>query len=576
MKKSILSVLIFTCSVVAALAQMQSAPKFASKAQKAILSLNTYDKNGDLMKSGTAFYVGPNGEAIADYQLFKGASKAMVVDASGKQYDVECILGADDTYSVVRFHVETKGNAVLKVAEYIQPVGAAVYALNYSKEKISTCPQATIEGVDSIDAKYGYYKMSNNMGDEYVGAPLLNQSGELVGILHSALGQGSDLRSYALDMRYREVLKIEAIQSRSASLALQNISIAKGIPDSQEECLVYSFFKSRSAGNDEYMDILNRFVAAYPQCAEAYYRRCTPLTDLQRFDEANADLEKYLSLSADKAVANMNIAQAIYNKLQFMPEPPYEKWTADVALNYVDKAIELENAANRDETPANLVKCKELKAQILSNKKDYDSVIALYEELNTGERKSPVYFYAMSLAKEARGDSASAVVADLDSAIAMFPEPMPADAAQFVLRRGQILARSGNYRHAVLDYNQYAYLLNSQVSDVFHYDRCQIEMEAHMFQQAFDDINSAITKAPNKVLYHIEKAGMCLKFNMIDDCITSCNDAISLNPNVPDSYRIRGYAQVQKNDMKSARASLEKAIELGDETSKEILKTYVK
>lgn len=576
MKRTILSLLIFTLSVASTFAQMQSAPKFASKAQKAILSLNTYDKNGDLMKTGTAFYVGPNGEAVADYSLFKGASKAIVIDASGKQYEVESILGADDTYSIVRFHVNTKGNASLSTAEYIQPIGSTVYALSYSKDKIASCPQGTIESLDSINAKYAYYKFSANMGDEYVGGPVMNQNGEVIGILHAALGKGSDKKSYALDMRFREELKIVAIQGRSAQLALNSIDIPKGIPDNLEECLVYTYFKSRSAGNDEYMDILNRFVAAYPQCAEAYYRRCTPLTDLKRFDEANADLEKYLSLSTDKAVANMNVAQAIYNKVNFMPEEPYEKWTADLALEFVNKSIELETAQNRSETPANLVKAKELKAQILSNKKDYDGVIAIYEELNTGETKSPAYFYALSLVKEARGDSASVIIADLDSAIAMFGEPMPSEAAQFVLRRGQIHARSNNPRRAVLDYNQYAYLLNSQVSDVFYYDRCQIEMDAHMFQQAFDDINSAIAKAPNRPLYYIEKAGMCLKFNMIDDCIATCNTALQLSPDIPEAYRIRGYAEVQKKDMNAARASLEKAIELGDETSKEILKTYVK
>lgn len=566
----------FVLSSFVAFAQLQPAPKFASKAQKAILSLNSYNKKGDLMKSGTAFFVGPNGEAIADYSLFKNASKAIVIDAAGKQYEVESILGADDTYSLVRFHVDTKGNAYLKSAQYIQGLGANAYALNYSKDKISVCPQGVIESLDSINAKYGYYKFSVNMGDDYVGSPVFNDAGEVIGLLHSALGQGTNLRSYAIDIRFREELKISAIMSRSASLALSSIDIAKGIPDTQEECLVYSFFKSRTAGNDEYMDILNRFVAAYPNCAEAYLRRSTPLIDLQRFDEANADLEKYMSLAQDKAVANYNVAQSIFNKVQLMPEPAYDKWTHDVALEKVNKSIELETAQNRAESPANLIKCKELKAQILGGKQDYDGAISLYEELNTGENRSPAYYYAMSLAREARGDSTSLIVADLDSAIAMMGTPMPSEASTFVLRRGKVYAQSKNYRKAVLDYNQYAYLLNSQVSDVFYYDRSQIEMEAHMYQQAIDDINSAINLAPNKPLYYIEKAGMTLRFNMIDDCISACTTVLQLNSELPDAYRIRGYAYVQKNDMASARRDLQKAIDLGDETAAEILKTYVK
>ena len=552
------------------------APKFAAKAQKAILSLNTYDKNGNLMASGNAFFIGQNGDAIADYSLFKGAYKAKVIDAAGKQMDVDCIQGADDTYGVVRFRVSTKGNAYLNVASSIQGTGSNIYAIKYSKDKITSCPSGTIENFDSIDSKYAYYKLSADLGDEYVSGPVLNENGDVIGILQPAIGRGADHKSYALDARFRDELKIAALQTRSAQIALNNINIDKGLPESQEESLVYTYFKSRTAGNDEYLSLLNRFIATFPQCAEGYYRRCTPLCDLHRFDEANADLDKYMSLASDKAVANTNYAQAVYNKVQYMPEPAYDKWSYDLALQHVDKAIELETAANRAESKANLIKAKTLKAQILGGKKDYDGAIAIYDELNQGDQKSPAYYYAISLAKEARGDSAATLIADLDSAIAMFGDQLPSEAATYVLRRGQLYNASKQYRQAVNDFNQYAYILNSKVSDVFYYDRSQIEMDAHMFQQALDDISSAITAAPNKPLYYVEKAGMCIRFGMQDECIDACTKALQLNDKLVDAYRIRGYAYVQKQNMTAARADLQKAIDMGDENAAELMKTYVK
>lgn len=572
-KRYILS-LFFSLSLISAFAQQQAAPKFAGKAQKAILSLNTYDKKGELMKSGVAFFVGQNGDALADYSFFKGASKAIVIDASGKQYDVDCIQGADDTYSVVRFRVNTKGNAYLNTPQSIQNVGATVYALNYNKEKVKTCPQATIESLDSIDGKYAYYKFSADLGAEYVGSPVFNDNGEVIGLLHSAVGR--DARSYALDARYREELVISAIQKNSASIALSSIDIAKGIPDTQEECLVYAYFKSRTAGNDEYMDVLNRFVAAFPQCAEAYYRRATPLTDLQRFDEADADLQKYLSLATDKAEANFNVAQAMYNKLRYMPEVPYEKWTQDVALGYVDKALDLGKTNTEADAKSKILKYKELKALLYSSKKDYDAAIAMYEEMNVGEDRSPVYYYAISTVKEARGDSVSALIADLDSAIAMFGEPLPSEAASFVLRRGQLYKRSAQYRKAAQDYNTYAYVLNSQVSDAFYYDRSQLEMEAHMFQQAVDDINTACNMAPNNVLYLVEKSAICLRLNLIDESIDAATRALALDDKLTDAYRIRGYAYIQKQNKTLARIDLQKAIDLGDENAAELMNTYLK
>ncbi len=573
MKRYLLTLFSIAFSLVAF---SQSAPKFASKAQKAILSLNTYDNSGTLMKSGTAFFVGQNGDAIADLALFKGAYKAIVIDASGKQYDVDCIQGADDTYSVVRFKVNAKNKEYLTPTQQIQSIGTTVYALNYQKGKISTCPQGTIEGLDSINSKYGYYSLSSDMGDEYVGGPVFNEAGELIGLAQSALGTGANRRSYALDIRFRDELNISAIQSRSAQIALASINIEKGIPDTQEETLVYTYFKSRTATNEEYLPILNRFVNTFPDCAEAYSRRATVLTDLQRFDEAKADLDKHMSLSSDKAVANMTYAQAIYNKVTYMPEPDYPKWTYDAALEFVNKSLDLETAQNRDESKVNITKAKILKAQILMGKKDYDGAISLYEDLNQGEGKNPSYLYAISLAKEARGDSVSTIIADLDSAIAMFGEPMPADAASFVLRRGQLYKANKQYRPAVKDYNQYAFLMNSQVSDIFYYDRSQLEVEGRMFQQALDDLNSAINIAPNKPLYYIEKAGMCLRVGMTDEAIETCTKVLQLSDQLVDAYRLRGYAYVQKKNMTAARADLQKAIDLGDENAKELMNTYVK
>ena len=546
-------------------AQLQPSPKFASKVQKAIISLNTYDANGDLLHSGTAFYIGPDGEALADYALFKNASKASVIDMNGKQAEVDCILGADDTYSVVRFRVNTKGNAMLTPSASVVSESGAVYALCYAKQKQGSCPASTVESTSPILDKYSYYAFSSDMGDNYVGSPLFNANGELVGILQPSVGG----KSYGLDIRFREELAIKAISSRSATLALESINIPKGLPDTLEETLVYTYFKSRTAGNAEYMDIMNRFVATFPNNAEAYYRRSTPLIDLNRFDEADADLKRYLELVDDKAAGNYNVSLSIYNKLRYAPQPEYAAWTWEVAQEYVDRAIELQTDANE------LITYKNHKAIILTARGENDAALAIYEALYA-EASNPAFLYAISTVREARGDSVADIITPLDSAIASFGDPLPGDAANYVLRRGQLYARSGKYRQAVADYNQYAYLVNSKVSDIFYYDRCQIEMEAHMYQQALDDILSAITLAPNNPLYLIEKAGMTLRFGQTDDCIEACQQALRLNDQLSDAYRIMGYAQVQKGDKALGKQNLQKAVDMGDETAKELLEKYVK
>jgi len=547
--------------------------KFAAKVQKAILSVNTYDKNGNQLNSGTAFYVGANGEAIADYRIFKGAYKANVIDAAGKQSDVECILGADDTYSLVRFRVNTKGNAMLTPVTSAQPKGGNLYAIGYAK---GAAPNdfSAIGDTAMIEGKYVYYALGKTLDSKLLGAPVFNEAGNLVGILHSPIGN----KSFVMDIRYSENLKMEAIATKSASVALGNIFIPKGLPDTAEEALVYIYFHSNSASNTEYLDMLNRFIAAYPQNPEGYNRRSVAYVDLTRFDEADADLQKYLSLVSDKAIGNSTVATNIYNKLHLQPTPAYDKWTYDLCLDYINKALTInqQSTANENDKIANDGKYKVLKAQILSAKGSYDDAIAIYEELNQGENKAPSFLYAISMAREGRGDSIGACIEPLDSAIAQFGEPMPREASTYIMRRGQLYANSGKYREAVADYNQYCYLTNNQVNDRFFYERSQIEVNARMYQQAIEDINKAIDLAPRNPLYYVEKAATTIRVNLLDDCIDACQKAIALNPNIIDTYRILGYAQLQKGDKTNARINLQKAIDMGDENAKKIMESYMK
>ena len=565
MKRKLLYTLLLCLTALPSFSQS----KFAAKVSKGVVSLITYDRQGNLMRQGTAVFVDANGEAVADYRLFKNAYQASVIDASGKQLDVDVILGADDTYSMVRFHVNTKGNAVIPSVTAFQPMKSTVYVLGRTDGGKLSDAQAAVADTAMIQGKYVYYGLDKPVDETLIGAPVFNESGTLVGMLHPQIGN----KNYVLDIRFRNELKIQPFPSTSASVALGNIFIPKALPETQEEALVYLYTKSRSASNEEYMDMVNRFVATYPKNAEGYLRRATPLIDLTRFDEADSDLLQYLSLVDDKAVGNYNVASLIFDKLRLQPEPAYEKWNMDVALQYVDKALSLNASKPDEERKLEATRYRILKGQLLMEKPDYDGALAVYEELSSESGGAPSYLYAISMAREGRGDSIEAVMEPIDSAIAKFGTPMPSEAASYIIRRGQLYANNGQYREAVQDYNQYARLMNNKLSPVFYYERSQIEVNARMYQPAIDDINKAIELAPREPLYYVEKAALAVRVNLFDECIEACQTAIHLNPDIIDTYRIMGYAQLQKGDKTAARANMQKAADMGDETAKRLLST---
>ena len=539
------------------------APKWVGKVQKSsIVSVITYDKDKNMMQSGTGFYVDESGVAISDYRLFKGAYSATVIDMSGKKYDVSKILGADGMYSLVRFQVDVKKSVPVQTANSAV-IGTEAYAVSFAERASATCPQTAVSEISPLDSGCVYYTLRDSIAEKYVGSPLFNAEGEVIGVLQPSIATNG----YAIGIKYIENLTIQAITTKSNSLALNNINMPKGLPETMEEALVYLYFKSRTAGNDEYMAMLNEFVSTYPQNAEGYFKRATPLTDLHRFDEADKDLQTYLSLSEDKAKAHAGIADIMFTKLRFMPEPAYEKWTYESVLEHVNKALEI--------APEKL-DYKLQKGQVLMNMKDYKSAVELYDAINASADKSPATFYASSLAHEGLGDSVSVQIEMLDSALVMYGDTLPASASTLVMRRARLCESIGKYREAVRDYNTYSSMIGNQVNDKFYYDRSQLELKGRMYQQCLDDLTKAIEMNPKEALYHVEKSAVHLRVNQLDECIEEANKCIALDDKLFDAFRILGYAQIQKGDRINGQKNLEKAVSLGDASAQELIDTYLK
>ncbi|MBO4451514.1 MAG: hypothetical protein J5770_03750 [Bacteroidaceae bacterium] len=548
-------------------AQEAAVPKWGSKVMKGIVSVLSYDKDGNLLKSGTGFYISADGLGLADYNVFKDAYSAVVVDTNGEKSSVEWIMGADDTYSIVKFKVASSKSsgkkkdsvAALPLSEVTASEGAMVWTLKYTKDKLTSCPTAQVSGVKTVADSCTYYTLSYGTDESYIGAPVFNAKGEVIGMTQPSMGSNG----YVLGIDFANTVSIKAIPTKVNALALDAIHIPKGLPDSDGASLVYLYMKSNSMSNEEYLSLVNLFVDTWPENAEGYIRRATPLVDMHRFDEADSDLQTYYKLSADKALANSKIADIINTKLVYQPEPKYDKWTFDLALDHVDKAL--------SERP-DVLEYKMLKGQILMAKKDFRGAIDLYEEILKSDDRSPEIYYVASIAHDGAGDTVDVQIELLDSAIAMFPTPMPAEAAQYILRRGQLHSVAGHYRDAVNDYNQYCFLCNNKVNVSFYYDRAKLEDKARMYQQALDDLTTAIGMSPRIPMLYIEKCALLLKVNELDECINTANQLLAFDAENVDALRIMGYAQTQNGKKELGKANLQKAADLGDESAKEILK----
>lgn len=566
MKKTLL---MLACILASQAGWAQELPKWANKARKAVFSVITYNKDNKILNTGNGFYIDEQGTAVSDYSLFKGADHAVVVTAEGKELPVTFILGANDMYDVVKFRTE-----VSKKSEGLQPAtlaplsGATVYLLPYSTQKAASGQLGTITKVDSISNGSFYYTLNMETTDKTVSCPIMNAEGKVIGLIQKNAGKESK-ESYAIGIGYASSLSISALSG--SDLALNSIGIKKALPEDESQALVYLYMQSSQLSRDAYLELLNDFIAQYPNNIEGYLRRATcymGFNDDRHNELADKELKTMFEVAGNKAEARYNKAKLLYNyNLSLGEQKPYGNWTLEQALTEINTALETAQEGLY----------YQLQGDICFAMRKYAEAFAAYEAVNHTPLVSAASFYSAAKAKELiEGADKKEAIALMDSAVAKFNKPYGQDAAPYLYERARMKNEAKLFREAVIDYNEFHTAMLGQVSAEFYMIREQAEMQCRMYQQAIDDINKAVEMEAQNAELWVEKGSVHLRINQTDEAIKALRQAITLAPQNAAAYRMLGYIQIQQNKKEEGLKNLNKAKELGDTVADGLIKRYAK
>ncbi|OUP29126.1 serine protease [Bacteroides sp. An19] len=565
MKKTIAILFVFVMPFSVLLAQ--ELPKWAENARKAVFSIVTYTKDGQILSTGNGFYIDEQGTGVSDYSLFKGAERAIIITANGKELPVKYMMGANDMYDVVKFKTDFD-----KKAEALQPAtlpsstGETVYLVPYSTQKSSKGQTGTIAKVDTIGEQQYYYTLTMQTTEKTVSCPIMNAAGQVVGMIQKNNDPESK-ESFAIGIRYLTDLTINALSVND--LALNSIGIKKGLPEDESQALVYLYMASGVYASNQYFDLLNDFISQYPNNMEGYLRRATyyiNIGDDTHYALAVEDLKKMLDVAEKKDEAHYNIAKLIYSyQLNIGDKKPYASWTFDYALNEINEALAI------TQEPIYY----QLQGDIYFAMQKFTEAYTAYDKVNKSKLASAATFYSAAKAKELiEGTDKKEVIALMDSAIAFYPKPYGKDAAPYLYERARIKSDMEDYRGAVTDYNDFYDAMLGQTSAEFHLIRSQAELNCRMYQQAINDINKAVELDPNNVTYWVEKGGIHIRVNQAAEAIQALTRAIKMDPENAPAYRMLGYAQIQNKEKDKGLANLQKAKDLGDEVADGLLQKY--
>ena len=538
-----------------------SAQSWVSKAAKSVFTLKTFAADGTLLASSTGFFIGSNGEAVSSYVPFKGAQRAGIIDAEGKEYPVEFILGANETYDVAKFQAAVRKTTPLPLASTTTN-GSSIWLLPYAVKKTPTCIQGIIKDAEKFQETYQYYTLQLNAEESHITCPVLNQNGEVVGIIQPSAGNLKGT-SYAIDARFAANLVINGLSFNDPVLRQTNISIA--LPDKAEDALIALFLASSTMNENQYINMVERFIQKFPNEADGYIYRARYQTAKGNYSSADEDLQKAVKVAIQKDDAHYQYAEIIYQKELYQKDKPFSAWTLDKAFSESQEAYRL--------NPMSVY--LQQQAQIRYAQGQYADAYQLYEQLTHSDLRSADIFYAASQCKAQLGETDQQITL-LDSAVNQFSRPFVKTAAPYLLARAQALYSVGKYRPAVNDYNDYAELMGTQLGAGFYYQRELAEMGGHLFQQALNDIDKAIELEPTEPTYYGEKASLQVRVGMHKEAIETAQQLIRLSPELSDGYLFLGLAQCLTNQKAEGAKNLQKAKEMGNEQAQSLIDKYAK
>ena len=535
-------------------------PDWAKKASKSVFTLKTFAADGTLIASTNGFFVRDNGEAVSCFSPFKGASRAVVIDASGKEIPVALILGANETYDVVKFQVAKTKVQPLALAGKSAAKDEAVWLLPYRETK--RVPQGTVQKTETFNGNYAYYTLELTMPDNSVGTPLLNANGEVIGLMQQPNAVG-DAKSFAVSALFADSLKVNGLSINDP--VLRSTQIKKALPDDLNQAQLTLYMGGSLQDSLAYVTLIEDFIAKFPKEPDGYTYRAQMLADGHHFAEADRDMQKALKVAEKPDEVHYSYSRLILQKMVYSTDTLYKAWTFDRAFDEAAEAYRL----NAQPT------YRQQQAFVRYVQQNYAEAYDIYESLFQSSLRSADLFYSASLCKQQLKDS-TAQLALLDSCVAQFSRPYLKEVAPYLLSRAQLLMDLGRHRQAVSDLNDYEEVMKAQVNSNFYYMRFRVETEGRLFQQALNDIEKAITMTPQSDLYYAEKASLQIRVGLYDEAVETAKTCIQLAPEHSDGYLFLGLAQCLKDQKAEGVKNLQKAKELGDAQADELIEKYSK
>lgn len=185
------------------------------KAKNAIAIVNVYDENRNLMRIGAGFTYTPDGQIVTTYSLVNGGTY-IKIKVNDKEYVPLAIYKIDRRRDVVVYKVDDNNLPFLGVAnsDYVK-IGDRVFTIGNPKGFERSFSEGIISAKRDFGAGKIYFQFTGQTIEGMEGSPLLNENGDVIGIITSRSYMERDL-NFAIQINsIKGILELSEVKNYS-------------------------------------------------------------------------------------------------------------------------------------------------------------------------------------------------------------------------------------------------------------------------------------------------------------------------------------------------------------------------
>jgi S1-C subfamily serine protease len=166
-------------------------PALVQKAKPAIVEIVTLDQQNKVLKTGTGFFISPDGELLTNYHVISGGGSILAKTPSGAVFLLKRVVAASETYDVAKLQFVATDVPYLTLGSSSSAVeGQRILVIGNPEGLEGTVSDGIIS---AFRAGRTMIQITAPVSPGSSGSHVLDESGNVIGIATQVLKEGQNL-----------------------------------------------------------------------------------------------------------------------------------------------------------------------------------------------------------------------------------------------------------------------------------------------------------------------------------------------------------------------------------------------